>query len=76
MLLFLSETQHEAASGGNVSTSPGVCLSAVQTVTKRGVGGSSFVAGYKRILTPQDSIDMHAMLGGSWFPDCGCTCAG
>ena len=52
------------------------CLSAVQTVTKRGVGGSSFVAGYKRILTPQDSIEVHAMLGESYFPDRGCTCAG
>lgn len=36
---------------------------AVQTVTKRGVGGSSFVSGYRRILTPEDSLEAHAMLG-------------
>ena len=36
---------------------------AVQTVTKRGVGGSSFVAGYRRILTPDDSLEAHTMLG-------------
>ena len=36
---------------------------AVQTVTKRGVGGSSFVAGYRRILTPEDSLEAHTMLG-------------
>jgi hypothetical protein len=35
----------------------------VQTVTKRGVGGSSFVAGYRRILTPDDSLEAHTMLG-------------
>lgn len=35
----------------------------MHTVTKRGVGGSSFVAGYRRILTPDDSLEAHTMLG-------------
>mmetsp|Transcript_4852 Transcript_4852/g.13946 ORF Transcript_4852/g.13946 Transcript_4852/m.13946 type:complete len:731 (+) Transcript_4852:327-2519(+) len=35
----------------------------IHSVMKRGVGGSSFVAGYHRALTPLDSLDASAMIG-------------
>jgi len=54
------------APGNSICIVKPVCTcGAVQTVTKRGVGGSSFVAGYRRIVTPQDTLDVHAMIGES-----------
>lgn len=35
----------------------------VQSGTKKGVGGSSFVAGYQRILTPLDTLDISLLVG-------------
>jgi hypothetical protein len=41
-------------------------INAVQTSTLKGVGGSSLVAGYNRILTPLDTLDVNFLMGELW----------